>query len=266
MEGSKHQEDAPSLVSGVQSRLKHQVPAGDEGLDVSSKTSSLSPSVSTNIAIVKPNSTPKDCDFHPFLPLVAYFSTYSTTLPRGIISSPLLPAFAACWQQAMATSSHYPYPIPNSPRLSSSSPISPEDGIISKDSYLRPVTRSITRANSRPHEKHSQPRSEKAPATRSGHTSTRSKSPLQQDDGSGKGITTEAEPLAAFKVTRRKPKVGSLEKRYSADGYLRPESEPRASWRDISRSQSPLGLIPIHQNWRSFVSSPRSLLRVVEIY
>jgi diacylglycerol kinase (CTP) len=52
-----------------------------------------------------------------------------------------------------------------------------------------------------------------------------------------------------------------------ANGHLSPSSAARTgwSWRDLSRSPSPLGLIPIHRQWRSFVHRhevPRKLLHV----
>jgi diacylglycerol kinase (CTP) len=51
-----------------------------------------------------------------------------------------------------------------------------------------------------------------------------------------------------------------------SNGHLSPMSaSPGWSWRDISRSPSPLGLIPIHRHWRSFVHRhevPRKLLHV----
>jgi diacylglycerol kinase (CTP) len=52
----------------------------------------------------------------------------------------------------------------------------------------------------------------------------------------------------------------------TANGHLSPASANAGwSWRDLSRSPSPLGLIPIHRQWRSFVHRhevPRKLLHV----
>ena len=228
-----------------------------------SNASSLYAFAPINTETDKLNRTPHDCASYTFLPLVAHISTYSTALPRGIISSPILPAFTVCWRQAMATSSHYPYPIPNSPRISSTSPISSDDGMISKDSYLRPVTRSITRTRNGSHEKHLQRRNERVFITHNNHINIHSRSPLQQDGGFEKSTATNTEPPATFKVARRKTKDGRSDKRNNIDGHLRPENKPRSSWRDISRSQSPLGLIPIHRNWRSFVSFLKVLLNAL---
>lgn len=52
----------------------------------------------------------------------------------------------------------------------------------------------------------------------------------------------------------------------TANGHLSPTSgRPGWSWRDFSRSPSPLGLIPIHRHWRSFIHRheiPRKALHV----
>jgi diacylglycerol kinase (CTP) len=52
----------------------------------------------------------------------------------------------------------------------------------------------------------------------------------------------------------------------ATNGHLSPSSANKGwSWRDLSRSPSPLGLIPIHRQWRSFVHRhevPRKLLHV----
>jgi diacylglycerol kinase (CTP) len=59
------------------------------------------------------------------------------------------------------------------------------------------------------------------------------------------------------------PEVVVVEK---TNGHLSPSSANRGwSWRDISRSPSPLGLIPIHRQWRVFVHRhevPRKILHV----
>lgn len=42
----------------------------------------------------------------------------------------------------------------------------------------------------------------------------------------------------------------------TVNGHLSPQAANKNYWREMSRSPSPLGLIPIHQKWRSFVSAP----------
>jgi diacylglycerol kinase (CTP) len=39
----------------------------------------------------------------------------------------------------------------------------------------------------------------------------------------------------------------------TVNGHLSPAAANKNYWREMSRSPSPLGLIPIHQKWRSFV-------------
>lgn len=51
----------------------------------------------------------------------------------------------------------------------------------------------------------------------------------------------------------------------TTNGHLSPSSASSSFWRDFSRSPSPLGLIPIHRHWRSFVHRheiPRKALHV----
>ena len=77
--------------------------------------------------------------------------------------------------------------------------------------------------------------------------------------------------LTPVKATVAMPKPVPIELTPSgngkaSNGHLSPASaSPGWSWRDISRSPSPLGLIPIHRQWRSFVHRhevPRKLLHV----
>lgn len=42
----------------------------------------------------------------------------------------------------------------------------------------------------------------------------------------------------------------------TTNGHLSPAAANKNYWREMSRSPSPLGLIPIHQKWRSFVRAP----------
>jgi len=65
---------------------------------------------------------------------------------------------------------------------------------------------------------------------------------------------------AAGRATKRKPEPNG-----TANGHLSPSSANKNYWRELSRSPSPLGLIPIHQEWRSFIHRheiPRKVLHV----
>lgn len=62
---------------------------------------------------------------------------------------------------------------------------------------------------------------------------------------------------AASKLNRRKP--DGLRSDGAANGHLSPSAANKNYWRELSRSPSPLGLIPIHQEWRNFVRVSGSL-------
>lgn len=92
----------------------------------------------------------------------------------------------------------------------------------------------------------------------------------------GGGITTQAKAgmpsAAASKPTRRKPQDTAKPPNGDAkpNGFLSPASAyPQgfgsSYWRNLSRSPSPLGLIPIHREWRAFIHKhevPRKILHV----
>lgn len=68
---------------------------------------------------------------------------------------------------------------------------------------------------------------------------------------SGKSPVTKSEPLSNGKL--------------SPNGHLSPYSNVEDRWRDFSRSPSPLGLIPLHRHYRTFIHRheiPRKLLHV----
>ncbi|KAI9691951.1 MAG: hypothetical protein M1820_009659 [Bogoriella megaspora] len=62
---------------------------------------------------------------------------------------------------------------------------------------------------------------------------------------------------------RKKPDPISMNG--EVNGHLSPQAANRNYWRELSRSPSPLGLIPIHREWRSFIHRhevPRKILHV----
>jgi diacylglycerol kinase (CTP) len=69
-------------------------------------------------------------------------------------------------------------------------------------------------------------------------------------------------------VTEEKPVANGNGKAPGTNGHLAPPQPATPlgwSWRDFSRSPSPLGLIPIHRHWRTFVHKhevPRKVLHV----
>jgi len=160
-------------------------------------------------------------------------------------------------------SSHYP--IPATPRVISPSPTPTEAS--SREGYFGPITRSLSR-----------------------HTYVTSPQSVGDDaEGSGSDPEKRARPRSKSpRLESRKPKIAPLTTLDSttassaqpsnpvkrkpeplangdASGHL---SIPKLShdyWRELSRSPSPLGLIPIHTQFRSFIHRheiPRKVLHV----
>lgn len=88
---------------------------------------------------------------------------------------------------------------------------------------------------------------------------TRSRSPANTRKISALTATAKSPP-------KNKPASLAPNGNGHVNGHLSPASASLGwSWRDISRSPSPLGLIPIHRHWRSFVHRhevPRKVLHV----
>ncbi|KAF2099839.1 hypothetical protein NA57DRAFT_38690 [Rhizodiscina lignyota] len=172
------------------------------------------------------------------------------------------------------------YPIPTTPRVISPSPTPSEtSGTTSRDGYFGPITRSITRtsrAKSPPPIAEDQDNessgSDRDPEKRA---RTRSRSPIVEAGTKRRmsGLTAinpkSSIPSAAGKPVRRKvdTELANGTANGTANGHLSPQSANggRWTWRELSRSPSPLGLIPIHTKWRTFIHKheiPRKLLHV----
>ncbi|KUI67120.1 CTP-dependent diacylglycerol kinase 1 [Cytospora mali] len=152
--------------------------------------------------------------------------------------------------------------VPATPRVVSPSP-TPSEREVSQDSYLGPVTRSAARRKrlATPQCAKQDPDEDERAGT--GRSRTRSRSPL--DTGKPNGLT----PVKTEKTAKAEPVPNGKPngKPNETSGHLSPNSAqaPGWSWRDFSRSPSPLGLIPIHRHWRTFVHKhevPRKLLHV----
>lgn len=140
-----------------------------------------------------------------------------------------------------------------------------------------PVTRSSTRSNSQ--QKLSlddSPSDDSGLDTRSKRRSrTRSRSPIKTSQLGRMTSMTSSQTAAIPEI--REDKVDSAASpapngnaspttTTTVNGHLAPP-QPKSgwSWRDLSRSPSPLGLIPIHRHWRTFVHKhevPRKVLHV----
>lgn len=172
----------------------------------------------------------------------------------GAIHMPSLPPFT------MSRSSSTP--VPATPRVISPSPTPSETRERQQDGYFGPVTRSA----------------QKKKATilidegidEDGEVNgdlrrarSKSRSPMRMRQ---LGLTSAKMTATSSTI----PEEPILEKGngHAKNGHLSPASANGKfgwSWRDISRSPSPLGLIPIHRHWRSFIHRhevPRKLLHV----
>lgn len=170
----------------------------------------------------------------------AHFFLLARSSITGAIRSPALPSFAVCWNIAMASSQSQ---IPSTPRVISPSPTPSE----SKDEYFGPTTRSKARSIRLTSPPPVEEESSGSEADR--RARARSRSPLEGRKRRISSLTT------ATKSGLKTKNGGPVEPNGTVNGHLSPASAQKASyWRAISRSPSPLGLIPIHARWRSFVS------------
>lgn len=154
------------------------------------------------------------------------------------------------------------YQVPATPQVISPSPTPCErqDG---SDSYFAPIARSATRrANSAIAiaEEHN-PDSDFDERARTRSRSPRSTLGRRRLSGltpvDPKPLSSSTSVSASSKQKRELTKPNGI-----SNGHLSPFS---AAWRELSRSPSPLGLIPIHRKWRSFIHSheiPRKALHL----
>lgn len=168
--------------------------------------------------------------------------------PSGVIPSPCLPPYTMPTTRSSA--------VPATPRVISPSPTPSE--LQDANGYFAPVTRSARkRMNTSPtiDENHSENSDESAEL---GRARSRSRSPAKARKTNG---------IAPLKPITNKSSPADTNGKLSPNIHLSPSAaSPRGwSWRDISRSPSPLGIIPIHRHWRSFVHKhevPRKVLHV----
>lgn len=151
------------------------------------------------------------------------------------------------------------YQTPGTPRIISPTPTPTESH---RDSYFAPITRSATaKRHNSPSSISEDPESD-SPSSDSSlekRARSRSRSPKTQAKRQKEAAASKASQLT------KKPPDGAVSE---ANGHLSPSSATSTDssyWRSISRSPSPLGLIPIHRHWRSFVHRheiPRKALHV----
>ncbi|KAK3344330.1 hypothetical protein B0T25DRAFT_323542 [Lasiosphaeria hispida] len=157
--------------------------------------------------------------------------------------------------------------IPATPRVISPSPTPSESDAAARESYFGPVTRSAARKRlGTPQPVKEELDEDESPELR--RARTRSRSPI---DTRKLGRLTSRKPTTTANGHAKiasAPLTNSYLPEKVENGHLLPPTPTTFagwSWRDFSRSPSPLGLIPIHRHWRTFVHKhevPRKALHV----
>ncbi|KIW93994.1 uncharacterized protein Z519_05309 [Cladophialophora bantiana CBS 173.52] len=168
----------------------------------------------------------------------------------------------------------YPYPIPPTPRVISPSP-TPSESSERQDSYFAPVTRSAAKAQ---RQRSPQPDPINEEKDGSGSDSSlekraraRSRSPVlttttRMNGSANASKRRRMSGLTSIKpVTKSEPLTNGTIPYPQSNGHLSPYDRVKKSWREFSRSPSPLGLIPLHRHYRTLIHKheiPRKVLHV----
>ena len=157
--------------------------------------------------------------------------------------------------------------VPATPRVISPSPTPSERN---KDGYFGPETRSkVARVSSvvEPIEEHEDANNTSEDDPELSRARTRSRSPqIERHASRLNGLSQTASRKKAPEPVSKPPNGAA-----KSNGFLSPADAYRdfgfgsSYWRNLSRSPSPLGLIPIHREWRAFVHKheiPRKALHV----
>ncbi|KAI1616458.1 phosphatidate cytidylyltransferase [Exophiala viscosa] len=168
----------------------------------------------------------------------------------------------------------YQGPIPGTPRVISPSP-TPSETSERQDSYFAPVTRSAARTqrtrSPQPEPIHEEKDGSSSDSSLEKRARTRSRSPILSaatymngtaGAGSKKRRISGLTPRSA--VAKSEPLTnGDIPA--ESNGHLSPYDRVKKSWREFSRSPSPLGLIPLHRHYRTLIHKheiPRKVLHV----
>ncbi|KAL1883267.1 Diacylglycerol kinase [Diaporthe australafricana] len=199
----------------------------------------------------------------PLFPLFWPFARLQLFRPlfSGTVALPALPPFPSD-----IMSFHTKPVIPATPRVISPSP-TPSDRESSQDAYFGPTTRSAARRRrlATPQPVPESPLEDTRDGLR--RARTRSRSPLGTAKVNGLTAINTEKSLASTKPEALPNGTANGKADHETNGHLSPNSAKSTgwSWRDFSRSPSPLGLIPIHRHWRTFVHKhevPRKLLHL----
>lgn len=169
----------------------------------------------------------------------------------------------------------YQYPIPATPRVISPSP-TPSETSERQDSYFAPVTRSAARGerqrSPQPEPIHEEKDGSSSDSSMEKRARTRSRSPILSAAthmngaaiaGSKKRRVSGLTPKTP--VAKSEPLTNGGVPIAESNGHLSPYDRVKKSWREFSRSPSPLGLIPLHRHYRTLIHKheiPRKVLHV----
>ncbi|KAF1997350.1 hypothetical protein P154DRAFT_547405 [Amniculicola lignicola CBS 123094] len=149
------------------------------------------------------------------------------------------------------------YQVPQTPRVISPSPTPSE--MSGKEGYFGPVTRSAARKSTRVTSP--PPIDEDSGSDPEKRARARSRSPILDGRRRRMSALASTKKMGAGKKGELTLQNGTT----TTNGHLSPAAANKNYWREMSRSPSPLGLIPIHQKWRSFIHRheiPRKILHV----
>ncbi|QSZ37543.1 hypothetical protein DSL72_008641 [Monilinia vaccinii-corymbosi] len=160
------------------------------------------------------------------------------------------------------------FDIPATPRVIPPSPTPSE--MSQSGEYFGPVTRSARKrlsAQKLPIDEGIDEDEAEDSAIELDRSRSRSRSPTKHRKSENSTIKTTKKAYKPIEsVTLKEANGTSSTNGKATNEHLSPSSARSGwSWRDFSRSPSPLGLIPIHRQWRSFVHRheiPRKLLHV----
>ena len=154
------------------------------------------------------------------------------------------------------------YAIPSTPQVISATPTPSSN--TAQDSYFAPITRSAARKRHRsPNSIPESPSSDSSDSSLEKRARSRSRSPKTFARQQKARSNPAAPPNQTASTAPTKQSTNG-----SINGHLSPNSavsDSSSYWRNFSRSPSPLGLIPIHRHWRSFIHRheiPRKVLHV----
>ncbi|KAI9857491.1 MAG: SWI/SNF complex component snf12 [Trichoglossum hirsutum] len=139
--------------------------------------------------------------------------------------------------------------VPGTPRVISPSPTPSDSGDQTSGGYFGPITRSASKRVVSPSaiDEENEVDGWNLSDSSLERSRTRSRSPVIEARRRRKSGYTAQKPVVSRKDGETVVANGKT------NGHLVPPRTISSYWRDLSRSPSPLGLIPIHRHWRSFV-------------